>query len=274
MFSVSVGLLRDIAATRRTFKNWIKVGIVAGVGAPSRIPPKGGWSYFAKRRLRFETRLGPSLETQVGNASPIVEIFRDCAYDVPMDWRGIRHVVDVGGHVGAFTAWVAARAREAQIVTFEPEQGNFDDLRMNIQRNGLSNRVTLVNAAVGAVDGKRDLHVFPQRDASSFAEGGLGQVVEVDCIDLGRYLLEHFSEPIDVLKLDCEGAEWEIFRSLNAERLRQVRHVLVECHVQEEREINVMMQLLLDRAFAPHVISSRLVKGTHPLVALIWAEAR
>ena len=273
MLTSIVSLLQDVAATRRAFKNWLSVGVIAGIGATSRIPPRGGWPRLAARRMQFETRLGPILEAEIGNAAPIVEVFRDAEYSIPIDWTQVRTVIDVGGHVGAFAAWVAVQARQARIVIFEPEQATFQDLEANMKRNGLLDRVTLKNAAVGEADGKRLLHVPNERYAASFTRMNGGRVVEVECLALERYLGEHRPHRIDVLKLDCEGAEWEILESLHSASFERVTHIFVECHARTTEEVAKMIRLLEGRGFVVHV-RYKGGWGPYPIMAILWAEPR
>jgi FkbM family methyltransferase len=222
------------------------------------------------RRMQFRTRLGPVLETELGNSWPIIEIFRDGHYDVDIPWPAVRRVVDVGGHVGAFALWVAARAAHAHITTFEPEPRNYRDLELNLARNNVLDRVTRVNAAVGARDGTRVLNVPVHRHNASFAAGADAARVSVDCVSLERYLDRQASREIDVLKLDCEGAEWEILTSLRVESLWQIRHLLVECHTQRAEDVDELIGLLLDVRLTPRIIST----GQDPeyaVVATLWA---
>jgi FkbM family methyltransferase len=222
------------------------------------------------RRMRFRTRLGPVLETEVGNSWPIIEIFRDGHYDVEIPWPSVRRVVDVGGHVGAFALWVAARAAHAQITTFEPEPRNFRDLELNVARNDVRDRVTRVNAAVAGHDGRRVLNVPVHRHNASFATAADARRVSVDCVSLERYLQGQASREIDVLKLDCEGAEWEILTSLRRETLRQIRHLLVECHTQREDDIDELIGLLGEVGLTPRIISTG-QNREYALVMTLWA---
>jgi FkbM family methyltransferase len=262
---------RDVLATRRAFENYLGVGVIAGVVLPSRIPPRRGWPRLMERRMQFRTRAGPTLETEVGNAWPIVEIFRDGHYDIPIDWSDVDRVLDVGGHVGAFATWLAVRAPNARVDVFEPEPRNFADLVANIARNQLGDRLIAVNAAVGARDERRVLTAPIRRDMSSFAPGA-GRKIEVECVSLDRHIREGVAAPVDVVKLDCEGAEWEILPSLTDESLRLVRHFLIEFHAREPAEIDAAAHALRTRG----LVTTTLASGPGPtepsLFSTLWAR--
>ena len=223
--------------------------------------------------MMFRTRLGPSLESEVGNAWPIVKIFRDWESAIRLDWSSVRRIVEVGGHVGAFALWAAAHARSAQIVTFEPEPRNFRDLTSNVARNRLRDRVVPINAAVAAEDGRRTLAVPVQRNKAAFATGSNGGSVDVECVRLERYLNDEVPGAIDILKLDCEGTEWEILPSLSRETYGRVQHVIVGCHAHEERQIDEMREFLATRGFTSSIFETGSDRD-FPLLVTMWGERR
>jgi FkbM family methyltransferase len=221
--------------------------------------------------MAFRTRAGPTLTTEIGTAWPIVEIFRDGHYDIPIAWRDARRVVDVGGHVGAFAIWVATRAPSAQIETFEPEPRNFADLVANVERNGLGERVVAHNAAVGARDQRSVLHVPLRRDMSSLF-AGRGRQVEVECVSLDRHLRERVDTPVDVVKLDCEGAEWEILPSLSEESLHRIRHLVIEFHAHGPAQIETATRDLRARGFATTSLASGPGPTPRSFFSTVWAS--
>jgi len=262
---------RDVRATRCAFENWLAVGAVAGMVLPGRIPPRGGLPRLMERRMSFRTRPGPTLTTELGTAWPIVEIFRDGHYDVPIVWGDVRRVVDVGGHVGAFAIWVATRASNARIETFEPEPRNFADLVANVERNGLGDRIVAHNVAVGARDERSVLNVPLRRDMSSLAPGA-GRQVEVQCVALDRHLRDCVDGAVDVVKLDCEGAEWEILPSLSDESLRRVRNLLVEFHARRPEEIEAAERDLRAHGFTTTALASGPGPTTSSFFSTVWAS--
>jgi FkbM family methyltransferase len=222
------------------------------------------------RRLALRTRLGPVLETEIGNAWPIVEVFRDGCYAAPIDWESARLIVDVGGHVGAFTCWAAWRAPRARIVVFEPEPRNFRDLESNVERNRLLDRTTLVPAAVGSFDGSQRLGIPIHRYKAGFLEVN-APALAVECISLDRYLRCECPEGVDLLKFDAEGAEWEVLPSLGPEAWRRVKQVLVEFHAHERSELIALMEPLTQAGFVARAITAGAGDADWPVAMTLWA---
>jgi len=240
------------ATTRNAFHNWIRIGVIAGIASPSAIPPRSGLDALASVRLRFRTRLGPVLETQAGNASPIIEIFRDGEYEIPVRWHALNTIVDVGGHVGSFTLWAAWQAPQARIVVLEPEPRNFADLSRNVDRNGLTDRVECIEAGLAPRSGSIELHVPVHRDNTSMFAAA-GPSVAVAALSLGD-VLERFTEPLDLLKLDCEGAEWEVLPSLSRKVWERLPTIVMECHATSEHSVDEMIDLLVANGYSIDVL--------------------
>jgi FkbM family methyltransferase len=256
--------------TRRAFRNWPSVCVIAGIGAPSGLPPQGGLPLLGRRRLRFVTRLGPVLETEAGNASPIIEVFAYGEYDVPIDWSGLRTIADVGAHVGAFTVYAAFRAPQARVVAVEPEPRNFRDLSANVERNGLGGRVEALNRALGSPGSVVELHVPPNRESGSTFEPG-GAVVSAEGVSLEQ-LLVRLGGSVDLLKLDCEGAEWDLLDAAAEGGWQGVARIVMECHAIRGHSVDEMAERLKAEGFEVRILQRKASLVTWAdEVALIWA---
>jgi FkbM family methyltransferase len=228
-------VLRSVGETRRAFENWLEIAVVGGISSRSRLRPRGAGGRLGERRLAARTREGFTLETAANNLSPIVEVFRNGVYALPLDWTSLRTIVDLGAHVGSFSVWAAGRAPAATILALEPEPRNFEDLVRNIERNGLAGRVTPIHAAAGAGDGIATIGVPLLRDTVSADAAAHAPTVEVPRVDIER-LLADAPAPVDLLKVDCEGAEWSIAERLTEATWSRIRHVVVEAHGGVDRD--------------------------------------
>jgi FkbM family methyltransferase len=264
-------IVQNVMRTRRAFRNWLAICLVVGIAAPSSLPPRQGFPWLGRRRQRLVTRRGTVVETEAGNASPAIEVFAYGEYDLPLDWTALRRVLDVGAHVGSFALWTCERAPSVRIVSVEPEPRNFSDLAANIERNGLGDRIEAVNAALGTEPGTVTLHVPMNRESSSTLATS-GDSIQAVVISLPE-LLDRFDGPLDLLKLDAEGAEWQALGALDAETWGKIPRLVMECHAGAGRTVEAMVELLGQQGFAADVLS-RQPSGVSwcDEVALIWAE--
>jgi FkbM family methyltransferase len=142
-----------------------------------------------------------------------------------------RVVVDAGANVGMATLFFAAQFPDARILAIEPEGSNFDMLKQNCQ--GLSN-VTAVQAALWPEE--RQLHLsdpFSQEWAyqvSSSESAPSISLGKVPAITIGQILRRLNANRIDLLKLDIEGSELELFSNNAYQWLDQVQVIAIELH--------------------------------------------
>lgn len=129
-------------------------------------------------------------------------------------------VVDAGANVGAF-AVLAARCG-ASVTAYEPHPGTFAALERNVA--GLD--VTCVRAAlVGQVpDGGQVLLDTREGADTHYRIGGSG--VPVPAVSL----TDAIGEGCDLLKLDCEGAEFDLFDGTADAVLCRARRIACETH--------------------------------------------
>jgi FkbM family methyltransferase len=118
-------------------------------------------------------------------------------------------VVDVGANIGVASLQFRARYPGARIVCCEPDPNTFPKLQRNL---GADPNAELVNVAIAAEDGERILFSSPAAVVSSFQRTLPEQrEVPVRTTTLARLFDDHGLDRVDLLKVDVEGAETEVF---------------------------------------------------------------
>lgn len=159
-------------------------------------------------------------------------------------------VVDIGANVGVFTLWAKACWPEVKIVAIEPSPRMCDFFRRNLAKNRVTD-VVLLQAACGGYCGEAVLYsrgaeaansLF-QRDAvgSSFRPLGRTQILTLDEV-FRRFNIEI----CHLLKLDCEGAEYDILLKASEETLQRVRRITMEYHVGLNEHVPAELAALLE----------------------------
>ncbi len=120
-------------------------------------------------------------------------------------------IIDVGANVGFSALWFNARFPGARIIALEPDRENFEMLRRNTDRvPGIECR----NLALWNEGTRLDLDPGYSADSrrvrATGAAGGAGSEM-VDAIDMATLLGEIGTDRVGLLKIDVEGAEWEVF---------------------------------------------------------------
>lgn len=135
-----------------------------------------------------------------------------------------RVVVDIGANIGCFTLYAATRWPSASIHAYEPAPENFAFLNHNVELSG-AEHVSCHSSAVAAVCGTTTLYLKRESGWHSMWGDSTEASLTVPTTTLEDIVAELNGQSIDLLKLDCEGAEYEILdgrESLLAERVNQV----------------------------------------------------
>jgi FkbM family methyltransferase len=160
-------------------------------------------------------------------------------------------ILDIGGHIGAFTVWASKQARQGRIITVEPTKSNFALLQQNVQDNRLTN-VTLVKRAVAAQTGTAQLALASQNTGGhSFTVGLFESDVQsfetVETTTLASILADYGIERVNFLKIDCEGAEYEIFFTASHDILRRIDKIAMEFHELDAERNGLKMKEFLEK---------------------------
>ncbi len=137
-------------------------------------------------------------------------------------------ILDCGANIGFSTLNYLRQYPKAKVVAFEPDPQFAPVLRRNLERNGAAD-VEVVEAAAWISKGEARW-LCEGIDGSKILELGqeAADTAVVRTVDLAGYL----DGPVDLLKLDIEGAEYAVLEHLGG-RLGNVRNALIECHLDQ-----------------------------------------
>ncbi|MBW3561546.1 MAG: FkbM family methyltransferase [Actinobacteria bacterium] len=143
-------------------------------------------------------------------------------------------LLDIGAHVGVVSAWLAQRYPYAFIVACEPFPDTFNLLTENLVANRVTNVLPLNLALSG--DGRFvDLISHPWSNSG----GSTAQLADMNLRDhiksrviswtLDELLYRLHITQCTLLKIDCEGSEYEIL--LSSRQLSRIKMVRGELHI-------------------------------------------
>jgi len=156
------------------------------------------------------------------------KIFISREYDLPGVDTNPRVIIDVGANVGYASVFFAERYPEARIIAIEPEEENFSLLQRNTApyRNVTSLRAALwPHPAAVSIDNPNDASW-----AFRIRERPLPTGDAVRGISMMELLDEYDIADIDLLKIDIEGAEKEVFQAGCESWLERTRVLVAELH--------------------------------------------
>ncbi len=179
----------------------------------------------ADQDTRFHVRVNTS------DILVIWEIWRAGIYDDPrFPIREDFVVVDVGAHIGGFSIRAAQRAPGGRVFAYEASGKNFSMLEANKKLNKLQN-LHIENAAVSDQRGKMKFFLPGENGAlGSLLQDSNSPSETVRTITLKNIFEEHDLKQINYLKMDVEGAEYNILAGCNEETLAKIQHIVMEYH--------------------------------------------
>jgi FkbM family methyltransferase len=157
-------------------------------------------------------------------------------------------IIDVGAHIGLFTLFASQKCKDGKIYAFEPVRENYEILLSNITTNNLSNVISF-NAAVTNKDGFAKIYLSKD-DAGHSTMSATEISVDVKSKSLNTFL-ESEIEKCNFLKLDCEGAEYEIIESLTNGSLKKIDKMCIEYHnaIKQQNSFNNLLSKLKNSSY-------------------------
>lgn len=199
-----------------------------GLLGPPTIDPENAFE------LRLDLGFGPRsvwLRPRAGDLYILGRTFVQRYHDLPgtlLEPDEVRTVLDLGANIGMASLAFHARFPRARILAVEPLAANFELLRRN---TAAIPAITPVRAAVvGEPRGRVRMTTAARAWGNRLAgcEGRAEEAEEVPARTIVELLDEHGIEQVDLLKIDIEGAEAEVFAEPSF--LSRVGIVLVELH--------------------------------------------
>jgi FkbM family methyltransferase len=177
-------------------------------------------------------------------------------------------VVDVGSHVGVFAIFAAEKASAGRVIAVEPISGNYELLEQNILLNSSRNVVPL-RAAISGKSGPVRIFLAEQNIEHSIHANLIhkttGQEMIVQGLSLADLMETQKINRIDFLKINCEGAEYDILLNCTDDTLRKIRRISLQYH-------NIDSQLNKDRLISFLRSKGFIIRAGSVPYSVIYAE--
>ncbi|QJW88361.1 FkbM family methyltransferase [Spirosoma taeanense] len=156
-------------------------------------------------------------------------------------------VIDIGANAGFFEALLLSKINQATIYAYEPIPANVKTFQRMLQGNPrLQHQVRLFQTAVtGLPLDKLELFAEAAENSQVVASRFAGfnenntQKLDVSCVTLSAIILNNNLQSIDLLKLDCEGSEYDILYHTAPELIKRINRMVIEVHDIDEDQNNI-----------------------------------
>ena len=219
--------LKSVAEIHRNFENpWVIVLLRMGlIKTPY-------FLYRIKQQNRRYALLARPTTTSCADLFVLREVLVEEAYKdalALLTTKDIR-LVDVGANLGSFTIWAHQVVGVREAFCFEPEPDSFRLLNFNLSLNNCSTAKTYESAVGGE---SRMIRILLKKSSpggtSIYGQNDSPEATNVPVIGFKKWLAE-VEGGFDLLKMDCEGAEWEIIRQTDPKQFLRFQVVVAEVH--------------------------------------------
>lgn len=140
-------------------------------------------------------------------------------------------VIDIGAHVGVVSCYLAKKHPYIKVYAYEPNPDNYARLMRNLEKNHIYN-VTAFNLAVAGTGNVFLLtpNTFNSGASSGYVGSPKDGIIRAECVSLDSILNTNRITHCKLLKLDCEGAEYDIIKAASPYTLRKIDNLRGEFH--------------------------------------------
>ena len=208
------------------------------------------WLYLAVKfglrsddPLTFHTRSGVVVEVPRRLLQTFKEIFMAECYCQGMSLPAADNpvVIDIGANAGYFTLFALSRLPGARTFSSEPIPVNFNHLKRNLDLNP-GQSAHCFQMAVAGEPGTLTLSYDPRDKFTTSATinpQANTTTISVRCTSLAEIFRDNHLDRCDLLKMDCEGAEYDILYNCPREILARIRNMAMEVHAGTKPEQNI-----------------------------------
>ena len=159
-------------------------------------------------------------------------------YDFNIDFKEGDIVIDIGANVGMVSILLAKKFPFLKIYSFEPLKENYDNFIKNIELNNIPKGVIIAENKAVTKDGRLITMSInsANKDGSSTTDViSINSIMtkensQVESITLEEIFNKYNINKLKLLKIDCEGSEYEILYNTYTNLLKNIENLRGEFH--------------------------------------------
>lgn len=154
--------------------------------------------------------------------TPQIEIYS------PSGVINVKNIIDLGANIGTESLRLSRMYPNAKIVSVEAEKRNFESLKKNTSDN---HSIEIIHGAIWGKESKLRLNSSSLQNSQSWYLEEAKSNENFDMIGLPfNKILQNFKfDSVDILKVDIEGAEKELFSKECSQWIHKIKCMIIEC---------------------------------------------
>jgi len=160
-------------------------------------------------------------------------------------------IVDIGGHIGSFATKAGILAPQGKVYVCEPFPSTYEVLAKNTAPH---TNIKPHQIAISNRNGKDTFYFSSANPAENSLVRKSANSMEVPLITLGDFLAKNNITFVDLMKIDCEGAEYDILFGAKG-HLHKIKKMVMEIHepeffgISDRYSIAALMKFLEEEGF-------------------------
>lgn len=225
-----------------------------------RVPFFRGTNFKVPARIRVaKERVSLHHLNEAGVNSDFIECFIYNVYGLGQGLSQVRTILDIGANAGFFSLAARGHYPKAIIHAYEPNPRIQAILDANIEKLN----ITAYPEAVGGTGGRVTLN---DESLSNMARTCPSQEGKVSIAQISLdAAIRRIGGSVDLLKMDCEGAEWEMFRFAGS--WDSIKNIRMEYHLYHGESVEQVKRSLSDLGF--QVVR---LEPHHDNMGIIWGK--
>ena len=181
------------------------------------------------------------------------QIFVDNEYDSLNLPETAKTIIDLGANIGLSALFFIKKFPDSHIVAVEPDAVNFSIMEKNLEK--FSKSISFLQAAIWPTDGEvslveedddhASLGAWGYRTEASNGNSGLS----VKAVTIPTIMKQYNMDFVDILKVDIEGAEYELFEKNYEDWIDKVGLIIIETHDRFKPNSEAMVRKALNGRF-------------------------
>lgn len=159
-----------------------------------------------------------------------------------IDFKDGDVVIDIGANVGMVSIYLAKKYPFLKIYSFEPVKQNYENLLRNIEINNIPNGI-IIAENIAITKDRRNIDIITPLENSGGSSAILhcdsGYMVSNINLNIKSITFDDIFEKYNIdkcklLKIDCEGSEYEILYNANENNIKKCNNMRGEFHGNKE----------------------------------------
>ena len=149
-----------------------------------------------------------------------------------------------------YAIYAKQKVINGKIICIEPYEKNFNLLKENLLLNQIDDVITY-KKGVSNFKGNIKLFINSEDDSGHSTSFSSNKSISVESTTLSEIIFENKISNCNILKIDCEGGEYDILESLPNQDYNKIKKIYFEYHINKNNheKLNSVIEILKNKKF-------------------------